>query len=130
MAMVVTLFTLLTGIALVYTLLLVNHYRFSRKKMLILSRGNDVFYYGSVENPEKFDKKNILEIITHGRRGRGNSYRRILVRVEISLTDGRSVNISSLLIDQILLVGKFPGLPQREEKEWLPFIPRAASIPS
>jgi hypothetical protein len=63
-----------------------------------------------------------MEIVTHGLKGRGGSYSGVLVGIELRLNDGRTVNFSSLLIDQPVLLDKCPGCPQREAKELLPFL--------
>ena len=121
-------FGLAAGVTFLY--LLLNHYRSAHRQVLIMTKGADTFYYGPAEEPEMFDKKNIAEIITHGQKDPGRVYHGALVRIEIQLTNGRSLNISSLLIDQPLLVDKCPGCPLRDEKKWVPLIPPSSSTPS
>ena len=110
------------------TLLLVNHYRSAKGKVLILSRGLQGFAYGPVADPRRFNKQDIAEIITHGMRGRGGYP--VTTRVEIYFKDGQSINISCLIISQETLVSKFPDCPQTRDKILFPFIPLSSSSPS
>jgi hypothetical protein len=110
------------------TALAVNHYKAARGRVLVISRGRDEFSYGPTENPVPYNKKDIMEIITYGGRTKGGYPR--LTRVEISFKDGRSINISCLIIPRDSLVEKLAGYPQREDYRLLPFIPSGASSPS
>jgi hypothetical protein len=120
---------LLSGI---FILQLFNHYWYSRNLVLTMTKGNDLFYFGPSEHPKAFNKKDILNLTTHGSRGRGGSFEGNLLREEINFTDGRSINISTILIGHGLLLDKLPGIPLKEEREFFPFlsIPPSAAIPS
>ncbi|HTR29079.1 MAG TPA: hypothetical protein VMH27_07400 [Puia sp.] len=106
--------------AAVQVILLVNHCRHASGQVLILSLGLREFSYGPAANPERFNKDEIRQIITHGRRARGGYP--ALTRVEIAFADGRSINISCLFISQEDLVGKFPGIWQTKDEVFLPFM--------
>jgi hypothetical protein len=108
--------------------LLLNHVRATRGKVLILSRGKDEFAYGPANTPQWMNKKDVVELITHGRRGRGGYY--AVTRVEIVLQHDPSVDISCLLLNWDDLMRKFPGIPQSVVGETFPFIPRDVSAPS
>jgi hypothetical protein len=129
-AIFVSIFMLL--LSSIFVLQLFNHYWYSRDLILIMTKGNDLFYFGPSEHPKAFNKKEILNLTTHGSRGRGGSYESVLVREEINFTDGRSINISTILIGHGLLLDKLPGIPLKEEREIFPFIsiPPSAAIPS
>jgi hypothetical protein len=90
--------------------LAINHYRAAKGKILLLSRGKEEFSFGNIERPVTYYKKDIEQIITYGRRGRGGYPP--LTRVEILFTDGSSIDISCLMIRQETIVGKFPDVAQ------------------
>jgi len=107
-----------------------SHYRYSKDLVLIISRGQDTFYYGHKDHPQKFNKKDISEIVTYGTRNSkgGDSF---VVRYEIIFKDGTYIYISSLLIPEPLLCDdKLAGYPYRKKYKLFPFIPRGASAPS
>jgi hypothetical protein len=108
--------------------LAVNHYRSASGKLLILSRGKQEFSYGSYDLPMVFNKKDIREIITYGRTQKGGYPN--LTRVEICFVDGRSIDISCLLIPQPALVGKFPHIPQSIVPTTFCFITPSYAVPS
>ena len=71
----------------------------SRGQVLILSKGQDEFAYGPAANPIWRNKKDIVELITHGHRGRGGSYY-AMTRVEIIFHNGEDpLNVSCLLLE-------------------------------
>jgi hypothetical protein len=109
--------------------LTINHYRAARGRLLVISAGKSEFFYGPAHLPKSYDKSEILEMVTYGMRGRGGGYN-WLTRVELSLRNGTSINISCLIISRSALTGKLPACPQREKKVLFPFIPLSASIPS
>jgi hypothetical protein len=90
--------------------LAINHYRAAKGKLLFLSRGKDEFSFGNIEMPAPYNKKDIEKIITYGRRGRSGYAP--LTRVEILFANGRSIDLSCLMIRQETLVAKFPDVPQ------------------
>jgi hypothetical protein len=107
--------------------LCINHYRASRNKVLSISRGNPLFYYGNTGAPAVYDKSNIQTIIQYG--GRRSNDR--LSRTEIIFKDGSSINVSGLILPTDKMVAKFPHQNYSQRAfGWYFFIPRAASIPS
>jgi len=108
--------------------LFINHYRAASKKVLIISRGKDLFYYGWEQQPEAFDKKEIRDVIAYG--GRNSKGFSRLTRVEINFLDGRSIDISCLIISQVDLLAKFSRDKCRKNKVVFAFIPLSASAPS
>jgi len=97
-----------------------NHYRAAKNKVLILSRGKQEFSYGPPSAPVTFNKNDIQEIITYGRRSKGSYLP--LTRVEIVFKDGRSIEISCLMIRQFDLIAKFPHCRTSEIGTTFPFI--------
>lgn len=108
-------------------LLAFNHYRCAKAKVLILSRGKQEFAYGPAATPASFNKKDIKEIITYGRRAKGGFTP--FTRVELRFVDGHSLDISCLMISQETLVAKFPYCPRSEVPKTFPFITPSAAAP-
>lgn len=120
------LFVVLFAIARLF----LNHLKVSEGNVLILSKGKDVFAYGPAANLVWRNKKDIAELITHGRRGRGGTYY-AMTRVEVIFSNGEDpLDISCLLINWNDLMNKFPGCPTSTVSELFPFIPRDVSAPS
>lgn len=110
--------------------LFVNHLKASRGQVLILSKGQDEFAYGPAANPIWRNKKDIVELITHGQRGRGGSYY-AMTRVEIIFLNGEDpLNVSCLLLNWNDLMKKFSGYPASATSELFPFMPPDALAPS
>jgi hypothetical protein len=121
-----TMFVLGGGLNL---LLFANYYPYCKGKLLFMSKGHDIFYYGLPDNPESFDKKNITSVTYHQPRGTRNP----LVYfswVNIEFKDARKLVIPNLLIDSSDLINKLAGFQDRLIKKGSPFIPRDASAPS
>lgn len=119
-------FSLLFIAVLIPTVMIVvNHYRSAKGKLLILSKGKEEFSYGPASSPTTFNKKEIREITTYGRSSRRGYYS--LARVEIGFLDGRNINISCFLISRETLIAKFPHCSQRVIPTTLPFIDLSAS---
>ena len=106
-------------------LLFLNHYRSAKGKILILSKGKDLFFYGPRDEPLPFHKKDILKVVTYGRRGR-NGYP-MLTKVVIDFKDGQSLNISCMMLQRDTFVSKFPECPKEDIQITFSFIPAAAS---
>ncbi len=106
--------------AAVRIVLLVNHYRFASGQVLMVSLGLREFSYGPAGNPDRFNKDDSRQIITHGMRAKGGYP--ALTRVEIIFADGKSIDISCLIMSQEDLVAKFPGIPQSKDEVFLPFM--------
>lgn len=112
---------LLTLVTVPITILYANHWRAARGRVLILSRGKDIFYYGPADSPTAYSKDDILEVVTVGARGR-NGYPRT-TQVEIDFKNGTALYLSCLLLPQYEMVSKFPQCRQRTQKTIFPFIP-------
>jgi hypothetical protein len=116
------------GICIYFMSLCINHYRASRHKVLSISRGNPVFYYGDINAPVAYDKKDIRQVVQYGGNTRSNDR---LSRTEIIFKDGSSINISGLLLSSDKMITKFPHQQCTFKTFGLRyFIPRAASTPS
>ncbi|MBS1565860.1 MAG: hypothetical protein JST39_15840, partial [Bacteroidetes bacterium] len=92
-------------------ILTINHWKASRGKALILSRGKDIFYYGPEENPVAYNKKDILKVVTVGIQGRYGYPR--TTQIEIDFLNGSSLYISCLLLRHQDLIANFPNCPKQ-----------------
>jgi hypothetical protein len=106
----------------------VNHYRYCRDKIFILSQGSPVFYFGSASQPQQFAKKDIRQIIYYGNKGKSGNPE-WLQRVEIYLASNKCIVLSTLPLSYDDMKKKFPGIPEKTQLEFLPFIPSSASTP-
>lgn len=82
-----------------------NYYNYVKDKVLIMSRGNDTFYFGNVDNPLKYDKKDILQFTTIRSRGSRNKFSGFAI-IKIEFKDGTILKIPNLLVDYTALENK------------------------
>ena len=122
------IFFLLLSFLLVRIALLINYY-LARNKSLVLSGGNDIFYYGPAGNQQQFDKKDIREIVVYG-----SGSRRLeidgFIRVEMQSVTTPFIYIPYMVLHKSQLLHKLAGYPQKEKFSFFPFIPLSASTPS
>ena len=88
--------------------LLVYFYLLTRNKILIISKGNPIFYYGNILEPFEYKKSEVESVTTIQARGRVPF--RAFSLVSIKFKDGNKLAIPNMLIDQYLLNDKFPGI--------------------
>ncbi|MGN6603015.1 MAG: hypothetical protein ACTHK8_11225 [Ginsengibacter sp.] len=88
-----------------------NYYRYAKNKILIMSRGNDSFYFGDLQHPKIYDKKDISRVLFY----RPGSYRNPLssfVVVKIEMKNGQVIKIPNLLVSEYALQDKLYECPQ------------------
>jgi len=100
-----------------HLVLFFNYYNYVKDKILIMSKGNDIFYYGNIDNPIKYDKKDILEYTTIRSRGRKNQLNGFAI-VEIEFKDCSVLKIPNLLVDYSALENKLSEYPRIEENKF------------
>jgi len=76
-----------------------NYYFKARDKILIMSKGRDTFYYGSKASPDKYDKKNILQITRIQLKNTKSSLASFAI-IKIEFINGGIIKIPNLLIDE------------------------------
>jgi hypothetical protein len=101
-------------------LLFFNYYNHVKNKILILSKGNDSFWFGDKRNPLHYNKKDILYYTTIRMGGSRGLYNGFAI-VEITLRDGTVLKIPNLLLDDIMLAQKLFEYPGTEKNE-LPYL--------
>lgn len=99
-------------------LLIWNYYSYAKDKTLIMSRGNDIFYYGEKKAPDQYSKKDI-DLVTlvwlRSSTARGNIFDEFSF-IKISMKDGRTLIIPNLIIDHFAMEYKLYECRKTEKK--------------
>lgn len=127
-------FTLFLSLGFLLAAQFVNQWRSADGKVLILSKGKDIFYYGPKDNPQAFSKQEIQKICFVSPRNLQSGKFGNFVRIDLHPKDG-SNNIDSLYLPSILIkdwdsLPKFPTSKVEFKYSPFPFIPRDAPVPS
>jgi hypothetical protein len=117
-------FLILAGL---FVSIFINTWLATRNKVMIISRGNPIFYFGDKDSPERFDKKDITSLTSCGP-GRSRSNHRHgaigFVRIDLNTPLPRSLYIPELMVGETDLLSKFSGIPVKQKGTWFAFIPR------
>jgi len=108
-------------------LLIWNYYSYARNKSLIMSRGNDIFYFGEKSAPDKYSKKDI-DLVTLIRVRDSTSRRTLLDEfsiIKISMKDGRILIIPNIFVDIYAMEYKLYECRKTENKAF-PFIKQSS----
>jgi hypothetical protein len=97
-----------------------RYYRRVRDKILIMSRGNDIFYFGSLDKPVKYDKKDLLEYTITRIRQSKNPFSGFAV-AGLKFKDGTVIQIPNLLVDDLAMENKLFEY-KRIDKNSFPFL--------
>jgi hypothetical protein len=89
----IMLFIIGGGINLI---LFFNYYFYSRNKILIMSKGSDIFYFGNINDPIKYNKKDIK--FYEEVRGRGKSIFTNFAVITIEFINGNQIQIPNLFL--------------------------------
>ncbi|WP_126248349.1 hypothetical protein [Chitinophaga rhizosphaerae] len=89
----------------VHLIFFFTYLKYAKGKILVMSRANDVFYYGEIDNPVKYDKKDLLECTIKIVNGSRNPYNAFAV-VKLELKDGTIILIPNILVDHLEMVHK------------------------
>lgn len=125
--MIPFLFLLGGGLNLI---LFANYYRYAKGKTIIMSKGHNVFYFGDNDNPEQFNKTDILQFKVYGNTKNSKSPIGGFLWIDIELKNARHLVIPNLLIDSEDLTRKLFEYPCIQVTRGIPFIPSSASTPS
>ncbi len=102
-------------------ILFFNYLRFARNKILIMSKGNDLFCFGDKNNPDQYNKKDIDQVFIYRSRGYRNPINAFAV-VEILFKNGMQIDIPNILVDESALKDKLFEYPQTEMNSTIPTI--------
>lgn len=90
-----------------------GYYKNARGKLLVMSRGNPTFYFGEKENPFKYDKSDIIRIVTEKIQSSRHPANGFAV-VTLEMKNSPNIDLPNLLIDDSSLKNKLPGIPKTE----------------
>ena len=82
-----------------------SYYNYVKDKILIMSKGSDIFYFGAIHSLFKYDKKDIVKYTIVKPRGSRNVYSGFVV-IKITFRNGTTLSIPNLLIDHLALEDK------------------------
>jgi hypothetical protein len=94
-------------------ILFFNYYKYAKDKILIMSKGNDIFYFGAFDSLIQFDKKDIVKYRTTKIRNSKNQFNGFAI-VEIEFKNGTLLPIPNLLIGHSILEKKLFEYPRVE----------------
>lgn len=100
--------------------LFLNHYSFAKGKLLILSRGNDNFYFGESENPTRYNKNEVLNYTTIRHHSNRSPISEFAI-LKIEMTNGDVIKIPSIFLDHYSWERKLYNC-RRIERNRFPFL--------
>lgn len=93
-------------------LLFTDYYRHVRGKMLIMSKGNDIFYYGSKNNLKQYCKLDIMRLIHRQDSFGSRSPIASFAYIKLELKDASEIYLPNLLLSDDALARKLEDIPQ------------------
>lgn len=93
-----------------------NYYRYARKKILILSKGNEVFYFGDTRHPTEYNKRDILQVTIYYPWSYRNPVSYFAV-VKIEFLNGEAIQIPNLLVSEYALKDKLYKCSQVDKRK-------------
>lgn len=96
-----------------------NYYRYSKNKCIIVSRGNDNFYYGEKDNLIEYSKKDIQKVTVLNYYGNKNPYTHNQIYT-ITLKNNETIQITSLLIGESSFYRKIPFVSEESIRTYFP----------
>jgi hypothetical protein len=91
-------------------ILFFNYYSYANDKVLIMSKGNNIFYFGVKDNPVKYDKTEIIRFVTSQVRNNKSPVSGFAV-VTLELKNGTDIQIPNILVDDLALANKLYFIP-------------------
>lgn len=93
-------------------LLFADYYHHVRGKMLIMSKGNDLFYYGFKNNLKEYHKSDIMQLIYRREAFGSRSPTTFFAYVKLEMKDASEIYLPNLLLSDEALLQKLDGIPQ------------------
>lgn len=87
-------------------ILVVNYYHFSKHKILKLSKANNTFFYGEINNPVRYLKEDIAKIVIYKNKSSKALWAEFAI-FKIEFKDGAIIKVPTLFADFNLLFNKF-----------------------
>ncbi|WP_341843697.1 hypothetical protein [Chitinophaga caseinilytica] len=82
-----------------------RYVKYARGKLLVMSRRNDVFYFGEIDNPVKYDKRDLLDYSIKMVSGSRNPYS-VFAVTKLNLKDGTIIQVPNILVDHLEMAHK------------------------
>lgn len=103
--------------AILPLVLFFNYYNYVKNKILIMSKGNDIFYFGAFGSLVEYNKKEILRCTVIRTNGSRHIYSGFAM-VKIEFRNGTMLSIPNLLIDHRALEDKLFQCPKIYSKKF------------
>jgi hypothetical protein len=94
-----------------------NYYKYAKNLVLVMSKGNDAFLFGEKEQPQQYNKSDIIQVTV----SKVNSSRHPVssfVVLTLELKSSPSLEIPNLLIDEYALLNKLDGIPRVDKNKF------------
>ena len=98
-------------------ILFFQYYLYTNGKILIMSKGNEIFYFGNKENPTKYNKTEITQFTISRIRNSKHTLSNFAV-VKIELTNGFELEIPNILVDYLALESKLFEIAKIENSSY------------
>jgi hypothetical protein len=93
-----------------------NYYLFAKGKILIMSKGNDVFYFGNELNPKKYDKHDILQVTIYSP-GNYRNPASLFSVVKIEFKNEETIQIPNIFVSKYAIEDKLYQCPQVQKSK-------------
>lgn len=117
LVLVMVIFLIGGGLNLI---LFFNYYKYSKNLVLVMSKGNDRFFFGDKEHLHQYNKADITYVVISKVQSSRHPVSSFVV-VTLELTGSPSLDIPNILIDEYELLNKLDGIP-RVDKNRFPTI--------
>jgi hypothetical protein len=101
-------------------ILFFNYYRYAKNKILIMSKGNDIFFYGDAFAPTQYNKKDILDYTVVGPNNARSPIYPFAIFI-IKFRDGSLIKIPDLFVLRKEMENKLTGCT-KIEKNGFPYL--------
>jgi len=112
--------TIIIGLILIFlvgggvnVVLFIRYWLYTKDKMLIMSKANEVFYFGKNDNPVKYKKSDIVQFSTVRMRNSKHTLS-FFALVTIDMANGEELAVPNIMIDHLALENKLSGIPHIE----------------
>jgi hypothetical protein len=110
-------------------ILFLNYYKNCKNFMLVMSKGDDIFYFGDKDNLIQFNKNDIDKVVTYKTRfifGRASIFTGYEV-VQITFKTGKIIEIPSLFLDSDMIIMKLKNVVSQTQYVLYPSMNTAIS---
>lgn len=98
-------------------LLVLQYYLYAKDRLLIMSQGNDIFFFGNEDTPIQYNKNDINLVVTRKYSGSRNPLSFFAV-IDIHFKDGSIIKIPNLMVDEFALFNKLYKCQHEEQSKF------------